>query len=125
MECFEHTAVSAVGICKSCNKAVCRTCAIVFPKGLACCEACALDANELVEMNERGKKLYGIGQYKSNNLSSGVWVWLLLTISMWIVLGIGYVFSRKLDYGTLAMCVIFSVVTIIVYRASKRTGLQC
>lgn len=76
-------------------------------------------------MNERGKKLYGIGQYKSNGLTTGVWIWLLLTTSMWAAWGISYVFSDRVDYGTLATALIFSVVTSIVYRASKRMGLQC
>ena len=125
MECFEHMAVAAVGVCKSCNKAVCKTCAIVFPKGIACCEACAMDAKELVEMNERGKKLYGIGQYKSNKLASGVWVWLLLTIVMWSLAAVAYFDAHRVDYGTLAMAIVFTVVTGIVYRSSKRTGLQC
>jgi hypothetical protein len=125
MECFEHTGVPAVGICKSCNKAACKTCAIIFPKGIACCEACAMDAKELVEMNERGKKLYGIGEYKNNKLASGVWVWLLMSIAMWSFAAISYFDARRIDYGTLAMAIVFSVVTGIVYRSSKRSGIQC
>jgi hypothetical protein len=125
MECFEHTGVPAIGICKSCNKAACKTCAIIFPKGIACCEACAIDAKELVEMNERGKKLYGIGPYKSNKLASGVWIWLLLTVLMWLLAGVSYFTSNRMDYGTLMMAIGFSIVTAIVYRSSKRSGLQC
>jgi hypothetical protein len=125
MECFEHTGVHAIGICKSCNKAACKTCAIIFPKGIAFCEACAMDAKELVEMNERGKKLYGIGQYQSNKIASGVWIWLMLTILMWLLAGVSYFTSNRMDYGTLMMAIGFSVVTGVVYRASKRSGLQC
>ena len=76
-------------------------------------------------MNERGKKLYGIGQYKSNKLASGVWIWLLLTILMWLLAGVSYFASGRIDYGTLMMAIGFSVVTGVVYRSSKRSGLQC
>lgn len=125
MECFKHQTVPAVGLCKSCNKAVCRSCAIIFPKGLSCSEECEMDAKELVEMNERGKKLYGIGQYKTNKLASGVLVWILLTSVMWLVAGVTYLISEDIDFGSLAMAVVFSLITVIVYRSSKSTGLKC
>lgn len=40
MNCFEHPNEHAVGICKSCGKGVCRTCAIQLTRGLACSEEC-------------------------------------------------------------------------------------
>lgn len=125
MECFEHPAAAAAGLCKSCGKAVCRSCAIVFPKGLACSDACAKDAKELVEMNERGKKIYGIGEYKNNKLATGVKIWLLLSAVMWISFGFGYFSYRNVDYGSLVMAVGFSFVTAIIYRSSKNTGIKC
>lgn len=124
MECFEHQAVAAVGLCKSCGKALCKSCAILFPKGMACTEECAKDAKELIEMNERGKKLYGIGEYKTNKLATGVLVWLLLSSVMWVAFGITY-FIGNADFSSLAMAVVFSVITAVVYRSSKATGLNC
>lgn len=125
MECFEHSAMPAIGICKSCNKAICRTCAKSFPKGLACSDACLKDAIELVEMNERAKKLYGIGDYKTSKLASGVWVWILLSAVMWIVASLSYFFAKSMDVGSLAMAVVFSIIAVVVYRSSKSTGLKC
>lgn len=84
-----------------------------------------MDAKELVEMNERGKKLYGIGQYKTNKLASGVLVWILLSSVMWIGAGVTYLIREDIDFGSLAMAVVFSLITIIVYRSSKSTGLKC
>lgn len=125
MICFQHNDKPGIGLCKSCGKAVCQTCVIEIPKGLACSEECEKDAKELIEMNERGKQLYGIGDYKTSKLSSGVWVWLLLSVVMWGVAGMRYITQNNLDYGTAAMAAVFSIITVIVYRASKRTGLNC
>lgn len=76
-------------------------------------------------MNERGKKIYGIGEFKTSKLASGVWIWLLLSGVMWLVAGARFFMSNKPDYGTAAIAAVFSVITTIVYRGSKRTGLNC
>jgi hypothetical protein len=47
MECFAHSAVPAVGTCKSCSKGVCRSCAIQVERGLACSEQCRPFAESL------------------------------------------------------------------------------
>jgi hypothetical protein len=125
MICFKHNDNQSVGLCKSCGKAVCKECAIEFSKGLACSDMCEKDAKELVEMNERGKKLYGIGDYKSNKLASGVWVWLILSGAMWATAIINFFISNRPNYSSLIMAILFSIITIIIYRSSKRTGLNC
>ncbi len=125
MECYYHSSKQAVGLCRSCNKAVCRDCAKIIPKGLACCDECVVDAQELIEMNERGKKLYGIGKFKTNRLATVVVVWLLLAGVMWVCTALVYFGRNEPDYGTLAMAVIFTIIAGIMFRSSKRTGLQC
>ena len=47
MECFAHVGAPSVGVCKSCGKGVCRTCAISVDKGLACSEICRRFAESL------------------------------------------------------------------------------
>jgi hypothetical protein len=47
MECFVHPSAPAVGLCKSCGKGVCRSCAIPVNRGLACSEACRPFAESL------------------------------------------------------------------------------
>lgn len=125
MNCFQHRESLGIGVCKSCGKAVCPDCVIEFPKGLACSIECEKDAKELIEMNERAKKIYGIGEHKTNKLASGVWVWLLLSAVMWVVAGVGFFSSSKPDYVTAMMAIVFTIITIIVYRGSKRTGINC
>jgi len=125
MECFEHDGIQAVAICKSCYKAVCKNCAIPLPQGIACSSECERDVKETNDVVERSKKIYGIGDHQSNKLASGVWVWLLLSSAMWVVSLFPLVKGRSLDYGTMIMAIIFTVITIIVYRSSKNTGINC
>jgi|SRR5690348_826036 len=40
MQCFAHPNESAVGVCKSCGKGVCHSCAIPLDRGLACSGQC-------------------------------------------------------------------------------------
>ncbi|MGO8691710.1 MAG: hypothetical protein ACLQLG_18980 [Thermoguttaceae bacterium] len=40
MNCFNHRAVPAVGLCKSCGKALCGDCLTELPNGLACKGKC-------------------------------------------------------------------------------------
>jgi hypothetical protein len=125
MQCFEHNGIDAVGICKTCNKAVCMACAISFPKGLACSPECETDAKDLIEMNERGKRIYGVGQYKNNKLASGVIIWVLMSAVMLAAAIYFYAAKGRFDFVTSAMATVFMIITVIVYRTSKRTGINC
>ena len=100
-------------------------CAISFPKGIACSPECEQDAKEIIEMNERGKRIYGIGQYKTNKLASGVMVWLLLSAVMVSMTIYFYVSKGRVEPIISGISVVFIVITIIVYRAAKRTGINC
>jgi hypothetical protein len=125
MECFNHQEAQAVGICKSCFKAVCRNCAVELKNGLACSEECATDVNEYNQMNEKGKIIYGIGNRKSKIPATGVILWSFLSLAMWSMFIYAYVMSGNIVFETLIMGIIFTVVTGFVYYSSKRTGLQC
>ena len=50
MNCFYHSERSAVGFCKSCQKALCYPCAAVTAKGLACVGHCEDDVRALDKM---------------------------------------------------------------------------
>lgn len=125
MECFKHTNVVAVGLCKSCYKAVCRACAIEIPHGLACSEECAADAKEYNQITERSKKIYGIGGYKSKMPASGVILWAAFALVMWGLFVVPYLWKGLVLYENLVLAVLFSVATAIAYYSSRRTGVQC
>ena len=124
MECFSHSGVQAVGICKTCGKAVCRTCAVDVGIALACSDACADEAKDVHEMNQKGKKIYGIGASRSK-LPSGVIMWLLFAAFFG---GYGiYVSYRKQqpEWFLLIFGAISLVIAVIAYRRAKDLGLQC
>ena len=50
MKCFYHGDDEAVGICKSCHKALCSACAVDVGKGLACAGSCEDDVRQLNAM---------------------------------------------------------------------------
>jgi len=125
MECFIHRGHQSIGICKSCFKAVCRDCVVELEHGVACSEKCAKDVTEVNEMNERGKRIYGIGHRKSKIPSSGVVIWCLFSIVFWLITAIPYFKTGHIDYGTLAMATVFTVVAVIAFFSARRTGLQC
>ena len=55
MKCFNHEAADAVGICKNCNKAICRTCVVDVGNGIACrgsCEDEVRAVNALIQRNK-------------------------------------------------------------------------
>ena len=125
MECFTHNGKSAVGICKACGKAVCRTCAKDLGFGLACSDTCATEYTELNEMNQRGKRIYGIGKNVKKKLPSGVVMWLMFAVFFG---GFGIFQTIKTgrpDWFLLIFSAISLIVAFISYRRSKDLGLQC
>ncbi len=125
MECFKHNNTVAVGLCKSCYKAVCRECAIEIPHGLACSDACAKDANEYNQITERSKKIYGIGNHKSKLPASGVILWAAFALVMWGLFIVPYFWKGLVLYENLILAALFSVATVVAYYSSRRTGVQC
>lgn len=52
MECYYHIGKNAVGICKSCQRGLCRDCAKEVTNGIACvdrCESAAELLNKLIQ----------------------------------------------------------------------------
>jgi hypothetical protein len=125
MNCYQHSHNHAVGLCKSCFKALCPECAADAGNGLACKGTCEVKVQEINEMWERSAKIYGIGKHKSRMPSAGVLIWALLSIAYWVLVAINYFISKQIDYGSLSTAVIFTAILGVVYYNSRRTGLKC
>jgi hypothetical protein len=124
MHCYTHTETPAVGICKSCGKAVCRSCAQDLGFAVACSTACANEATELHEMNQRGKRIYGIGT-GSKKLPSGVIIWVLFAV---FFTGFGIyqsIRNHEPEWFLLAFGALSAVIGFLAYRRTKDIGLQC
>ena len=71
MKCYYHHNSEAIAICKSCNRALCESCAADVHPGTACINRCEKDVEELNTVIERGKSAYQkTGKaYKRNSIA--------------------------------------------------------
>ena len=125
MNCFTHPAVHASAVCKTCGKAICRACVVSTPMALACSEVCADEARALTEINQRSKKVYGIGAVSKKKFSSALIYYALFVV---FLLGMGIfnsVRSAEPDYSSFALATLFSVFIVVAYRRNKDIGIQC
>jgi hypothetical protein len=125
MHCYTHQAVSAVGLCKTCFKALCPECAVDVGNGLACRGECEQKVKELNQMWDRSAKIYGIGSHKTSIPSTGVILWGLMSLAMWIVSAIAYFRNAEVDISSIVMAVTFTVALGLAIYSSRRTGLNC
>ena len=125
MNCFNDSTTPAVGSCKSCHKGLCQDCATDTGKGLACRDTCETDVLEIWEMNERGKKIYGIGKYKTRMPSSGVLLWGGLSLVLWVLVGFSYIKNSEVDGALVVPAVLMTVIAGFAYYSARRTGLNC
>lgn len=125
MHCFKHHSTAAVGLCKSCCKAVCAECAVDVAPGLACAGDCESRVRELNEICDRSARLYGLGRHRTRIPSSGVLMWLLLTIVMWGTAGYAYVGGGFFDVSTVLTALLFTCGLGLAYYGARRTGLKC
>ena len=124
MECFSHPSSQGVGVCKHCGKVVCRSCAKDLGFAIVCSDACATESTDLHEMNQRAKKIYGIGVAKKK-IPSGVIIWVMFGL---LFSGFG-IFNSLRDGQPEWFLLVFGamgfIIAFIAYRRAKEVGLQC
>lgn len=125
MHCYTHSSTSAVGICKTCFKALCPSCAIDVGNGLACRGDCEEKVRELNQMWDRSAKIYGIGRHKSWVPSTGVLIWGLMAAAMWTTAGVAYFSRGETDVGTIVIAIFFTAALGLALYSARRTGLKC
>ncbi|MFC0118302.1 hypothetical protein [Pseudoalteromonas xiamenensis] len=123
MKCFSHN-VDAVGICKSCNKAVCITCAIDTGRGLACSENCQQDVTEINIITDKSKQLYGIGT-SGKLLPTNILMYFFFAAAF---LGFGTYKSISNEQPDLFLLVIgggFLIVAALAWHRNKNLNINC
>ena len=60
MRCFNHPEVEAIGVCKSCQRGLCRECATDLGHGLACMGKHEEDVNTLNSILNQSAKIYAV-----------------------------------------------------------------
>lgn len=58
MKCYYHPDKDAVGICKSCQKGICKDCLVDFGTGIACKGKCEEEVKILNELTKSSKHSY-------------------------------------------------------------------
>lgn len=124
MNCYRHQPLGAVGVCKTCFKALCPDCASDIGNGLACKGECEQKVRELNQMWERSAKLYGIGAHKSRIPSTGVLLWGLIALAMWATSAFAYFKSGKVDVSSVVMAVFVTAALGLAVYSARRTGLK-
>ena len=125
MHCYSHQSVAAVGLCKTCFKALCSECAVDVGNGLSCRGECEEKVKELNQMWDRSAKIYGVGRHKSRIPSTGVLLWGLMSLAMWAVTAFAYFGRGKVDVASLVMAVFFTAALSLAVYSARRTGLKC
>lgn len=60
MKCFNHREIDAIGICKNCNKGLCRDCITEIENGIACTTTCVDELKQINSLINRNKQSYNI-----------------------------------------------------------------
>ena len=87
MQCFVHPNDSAVGICKSCGKGVCRACAIPLSRGLACSEECKPFVEALARL--QSTSIRNIGLISAQRLAQPLMSLVFLSTGIYFVSAYG------------------------------------
>ncbi len=72
MECFYHQGSQACGICKSCQRGVCKQCASEVNNGIACKQRCEDQAIELDNLVSNSIKMQESSELLVNTASASI-----------------------------------------------------
>jgi hypothetical protein len=118
MKCFNHDAADAVAICKNCNKALCRACAVDVGNGIACLNSCEQEVksiNEQFERNKSSSQKTGYA-YQRNAIVS----LLIALIFLYISFGAYRDNHQPIFVMTVGSAVIFLLAAFFNYSTSKK-----
>ena len=117
MRCFYHDSTEAVAICKSCNRGVCRDCAVEFKNGVACKNRCEAEVEALNQIIDRSKTSY---QKTSSAYSRNAIIYLMFAV-VFGFLGVTELRERSvLGWAMLALALVFLISTFFNYSNSRR-----
>ncbi|MBU2880933.1 hypothetical protein KO525_15760 [Psychrosphaera sp. B3R10] len=123
MKCFTHQ-VDSVGICKSCNKAVCSECAVDTGRGLACSDFCVEELNDINVIMDKSKQIYGIGN-DSKLPPTGILMYMFFAAAF---IGFGVyqtILKGRPDYFLFVMGTGFLVVGGLAWYRNRKLNINC
>ena len=118
MQCFCHPTIQAVGMCRYCKKGLCLECAH-FEKECLCCKTdiCQKNVSEELEIIERSKKTYFIGDYSSHKLN--FYFAYLLGPGVFCTLISLFMFSSEKETGVITPLILLAVGLIFLILSIK------
>lgn len=66
MKCYNHPETDAIGICKNCNKGLCKNCLTEIENGLACTATCVEEVKQVNSLINRNKQSFSIASKASS-----------------------------------------------------------
>jgi hypothetical protein len=117
MRCFYHDTSEAVAICKSCNRGVCRDCAVEFKNGVACKNRCEAEVEVLNQMIDRSKTSY---QKTSSAYSRSAIIYLMSSLVFGFLGATGLRERPTFGWAMLALALVFLIASFFNYSNSRR-----
>ncbi len=124
MNCFNHKDKPAIGICKSCQKAVCSECAIDTGRGVACCTECEIEVDVINQILDKSKLIYSIGE-KPKLLPTGIIMYLFFGI---FFTGFGAYQTYKTGEPDIFLFVMgtgFLAIAVLAWFRNRKLNINC
>lgn len=113
MKCYVHEEISAVGICKHCNKGICPSCLSDTGDGIACIGHCTEEVILINKLINHNKKV--VKGTRGSWTSSG----LLFLIMGTIFIVSGFLYLKRFDPFMTGMGVLFLTYGLYVVLKAK------
>ena len=113
MNCFYHSTVPAVAICKNCSRGLCPGCAVDIINGTACINRCEQAVRDLVDLIDHNKRM---AKKVASVHMGGAWIFSLLGIAL-IVMA---VLSSRAGYLYLVLALVMFFGAFISYLNAKK-----
>lgn len=125
MNCFSHSHSAAVGVCRHCGRGVCRDCARTDGAGLACSDACVTQLAELHEINERAKRIYGVGASARRQLPLAPMMWGAFAL-LFLGFGVGEFYRHgRIEWFLVLFGLVCGVMCVMTWQRLKDLKLNC
>ena len=117
MNCFNHSDIPAVGICKSCGKGLCKDCLVEVPDGLACKQSCEEQVRNINFLIDSNKQVLTATRFHAKNAT------LLLLLFGGVVFLLGLIpYLITGENGTLFLAVLGFVFLVLGFLRLRKKG---
>ena len=121
MNCFRHEGSVAVGVCKTCGRAVGKCCAREEESGITCSETCASEAAAIWTMNKKALRLYGIGEARrASRLNPAIMFWVLPGLAFVGFASVSSALAGRIDSTDAFALVLGGVLLLAGFWADRR-----